>query len=468
MNTPSSLKTISQIFAAHGYTLYLVGGYVRNIVLGLPGGDFDICSCTPPDEAAKIAEEAGLTVIEKALPLGTIELRLKSDHGWDAFEHTTWRRDFYPTGGDHRPYRVEFTTDMREDAQRRDFAVNALYMNISSGEIIDPTGRGLDDAKNKILHASAENPDITIRDDGLRIMRMARFAAELGFDAAPDLLDTARRHAALLADISAERKHIELKKILLADIKYASVTKGGPLHGLSLLKKTDALKYILPRLWDGDGVVQSAKYHEYDVLGHCLHACAAASPVWELRLAALLHDIGKPAALRRSGNMYGHEIIGEALARDEMNALKMDNKTKAAVLPLIRNHMFDLEAKAKPKTIRKRAVMLGREGFERLIALRRADVIGSGKKVDIIPSAENWQKELSRMISEHVPWRVQDLAVTGKDVAELLDIPPSPKIGLILKQLHKECVLSPGQNNKEWLKRRIIKLYAHNMTKCDI
>jgi tRNA nucleotidyltransferase (CCA-adding enzyme) len=464
MNKPKSLIKISQIFAAHGYTLYLVGGYVRNIVLGLPGGDFDICSCASPDKAIKIAKEAGLVVIEKALSLGTVELRLKTDHGWDAFEHTTWRRDFYPPSGDHRPYRVEFTTDMREDAQRRDFAVNALYMNITSGEIMDPTGRGLDDAKGEILHAAAENPDITIRDDGLRIMRMARFAAELGFDVATDLMDTAQRHAALLADISAERKQIELKKILLSDIKYASMTKGGPLHGLTLLKRTGALKYILPRLWEGDGVAQLAQYHEYDVLEHGLHACAAAPPVWELRLAALLHDIGKPAALRRSGNMYGHEIIGETLARDEMNELKMDNKTKAAVLPIIRNHMFDLEAKAKPKTIRKRAVMLGREGFERLIALRRADVIGSGKDVATIPSAENWQNELTRMMKEHVPWRVQDLAITGKDIAEMLDIPPSPVIGRILEQLHKECVQKPAQNNKDLLKRRTQSIAATMLT----
>ncbi len=464
MNMPKSFTTLSDIFAAHGYTLYLVGGYVRNIVLGLPGGDFDICSCAPPEAAIKIAKEAGLAVIEKALPLGTIELRLKTAHGWDAFEHTTWRRDFYPPGGDHRPYRVEFTTDMREDAQRRDFAVNALYMNILTGEIMDPTGKGFADAKEEILHSAAEEPDITIRDDGLRIMRMARFAAELGFDAAPDLINTAQRYAALLADISAERKLIELKKILLADSKYATVTKGGPLHGLALLKKTGALKYILPRLWEGKGVVQSSQYHQYDVLNHCLHACAAAPAVWELRLAALLHDIGKPEALRRSGKMYGHEIIGSTLARDEMNALKVDKKTKAAVLVLIRHHMFDLEAKAKPKTIRKWAVILGRESFEKLIALRRADVLGSGKTVDSVLSADNWQKELNRMMKEHVPWRVQDIAVTGKDIAEILNIPPSPVIGRILEQLHKECVLNPAQNNKDLLKRRIKTISVNMLT----
>ena len=460
---PPSLKKLSDIFAAQGFSLYLVGGYVRNIVLGLPGGDFDVCSPALPDTAAAIARDAGLSVIEKALPLGTVELRLKNQSGYDAFEHTTWRRDYYPPGGDHRPYRVEFTDDMREDAKRRDFTVNALYMDIATGEIIDPTGRGLADAKNKRLSAAADDPDSTIRDDGLRIMRMARFAAELGFDAADDLKDAAHRHAALLKDISAERKYIELKKILMADTKYEA-TEGGPLRGLQLLRETDALRCILPRLSEGSGVRQTERYHVYDVLDHCIHACAAAAPVLVLRLAALLHDIGKPEALRRSGKFYGHEIIGEQLARDELNSLKADNRIKAAVLPLIRNHMFDLEAKAKPKTIRGRAIMLGQKGFEMLIALRRADVIGSGRPVQTVESADNWQKELDRMTAQRVPWRVQELKITGIDISELLGIAPSPVIGELLRKLHQQCVMFPAQNNTEELRRKAVQLYDKMLT----
>ncbi len=460
---PASLKTLSDIFAARGITLYLVGGYVRNLVLGLPGGDYDVCSSAPPDTAAAAARDAGLGVIEKALPLGTIELRLKTQNGCDAFEHTTWRRDYYPPGGDHRPYRVEFTQNINEDAQRRDFSVNALYMNITTGEIIDPTGRGLSDAAAKRLSAAADNPDITIRDDGLRIMRMARFAAELGFGVAADLKDAAHRHAALLKDISAERKFTELKKILLADIKYEAVA-GSPFYGLQLLRDTDALRYILPRLSEGSGVTQSATYHAYDVLDHGLYACAAAPPVFELRLAALLHDIGKPEALRRGGSMHGHEIIGEQLARDELNSLKADNKTKAAVLPLIKNHMFDLEAKAKPKTIRQRAVKLGKKGFEMLIAIRRADVAGSGRPFQTIASADNWQRELERMSAQRVPWRIQDLHITGSDVSALLGMEPSPLIGKILDELHKHCVIYPAQNNAEELKRKAQTIYRNMLT----
>jgi len=453
-----SLKTISRLFASHGIRVFLVGGYVRNIVLGLSGGDVDICSSALPEKAAAIARGAGMTVIEKALPLGTIEIRLKTPYGDEVFEHTTWRRDYYPAGGGHRPYRVEFTDSIAEDARRRDFAVNALYMDTESGEILDPTGRGLADARQKKISAAAEDPSVTIRDDGLRIMRMARFAAELGFTVDDTLKATACRYAPLLADISAERKLAELKKILMADTRYPAA-QGSPFIGLTLLKETESLRYVLPRLSEAEGVAQSEKYHAYDVLGHCLRACAAAPAVYELRLAALLHDIGKPEALKRGGNMHGHEIIGERLARDEMNALRCDNKTKAAVLPLIKNHMFDLEGKARPKTIRRRAVALGQKGFEMLIALRRADVIGSGRQTGAVKSADNWERELTRMIEERMPWRVSDLNITGGDIASLLGIEPSPVIGRILGALFKDCVLCPAQNEIGTLKRKALSYY---------
>jgi tRNA nucleotidyltransferase (CCA-adding enzyme) len=445
---------LTELFAARGFTLFLVGGYVRNLVLGLPGGDFDICSTAHPDTAAAIAREAGLSVTEKAMALGTIEIRVNLEGKRHSFEHTTFRRDYYPPGGAHRPYRVEFTEDIREDAGRRDFTAGALYLNLMTREMLDPTGRGLDDIKSRVLRTAAADPDTTIRDDGLRIMRMARFAAELGFDVAPDLLDCAKRHVALLADISPERKRDELMKILMADTKYPGLNVfDAPLRGLLLLLDTGALKYVLPRLCAGDGVEQSRLYHNYDVLRHGLHACAAAPPDPVLRLAALLHDIGKPGALAETGKFYEHEKRGEALARDEMNQLRFDNRTRDAVLPLVRWHMFDLEGRAKTNTIRRRAAQLGKEVFERLIAIRRADVVGSGKPVERVPSADNWQRELNRMTAEGVPWTVGELNASGRDISQWLDIPPSPKVGAILEALHSECVMSPSHNNPETLKK---------------
>ncbi len=451
---PEGLKELSEIFSSRGFKLFLVGGYVRNSALGIFKGDLDVCSCALPGEAAFFLREKSVKVIEKAPELGTIEIHMMCKGKRQVFEHTTFRKDFYPEGGEHRPYRVEFTKNIREDAARRDFTVNALYLDTESGEISDPTGKGIEDIKEKTIRAAAEDPDITIRDDGLRIMRMARFAAELGFTADPHLIDSARKRAYLLKDISAERKRDELKKILMADTKYPMLSNAdAPASGLELLKGIGALKYVLPLLCEGEGIRQSEAFHKYDVLGHSIHACAAAPAKPELRLAALLHDIGKPAALRAGGNMYDHDKLGEALAKQELDSLKFENSIKAVVLPLVRNHMFDLEGRAKPKTIRRRAVKLGKGLFSMLIELRRADVWGSGLYAGPVISADNWQKELLRMEEENVPWDVKELAITGDDIMKLLGAGPSPSIGRILELMHKECVAHPQSNNPETLKK---------------
>ncbi len=456
---PGGLLSLSDIFSANGYKLYLVGGYVRNRALGLSGGDLDICSCALPENAAFFLREAGVKVIEKAPEFGTIEIHIVEDGKKSVFEHTTFRRDFYPQGGEHRPDSVKFTNDISEDAARRDFTVNALYLDIKTGQTLDPTGKGIDDAAAGVIRAAAEDPDITIRDDGLRIMRMARFAAELGFVVDGALMERAKSRAALLLDISAERKRDELKKILISDTKYGFAD--APIKGLEILRQAGALPFILPALSKGEGVKQSEQYHKYDVLEHCIHSCAAAPAVFELRLAALLHDIGKPSALREGGNMYGHEVIGEALAAAELDLLKFENRIKAAVLPLVRWHMFDLEGKAKPMTIRKRAVKLGREVFLMLIELRRADFIGSGMQMRDVTSADNWQKELERMDALCVPWSVKELKITGEDIMRLLNIPPSPRVGAILEALHKECVAHPQSNETHTLQKLALALSAN-------
>ncbi|MGE5494934.1 MAG: CCA tRNA nucleotidyltransferase [Burkholderiales bacterium] len=455
---PESVFKLSNIFAANGYKLYLVGGYVRNMVLSLSGGDFDVCSRALPEAAALFLRAEGFTVIEKAPELGTIEVHITQGGKKYVFEHTTFRRDFYPPGGEHRPKSVEFTSDMREDAARRDFTVNALYLDLETGETVDPTGRGLEDAKQRVIRAAAEDPDITIRDDGLRIMRMARFAAELGFSVSEDLMMAAKARAGLLADISAERKRDELKRILLADVKYEALKyEDAPEKGLQILREAGAIPFILPRLWEGNGVAQSEKYHKYDVLGHGMHACACAPAVLELRLAALLHDIGKPAALRTGGNMYRHEIIGETLAAEELERLRFENSIKAVVPPLVRNHMFDLEGRAKPKAIRRRAIMLGKRLFPLLIELRRADFWGSGLHEGPVKSADSWQKEYERMIETNVPWSVKELNISGGDIMELLNIPPSPAVGKILDMLWRECVARPEYNTPQKLKSLALK-----------
>ena len=158
-------------------------------------------------------------VIPKALDFGTVQIDIYLGEEKTSFEHTTFRKDFYHDDGTHRPSAVVFTDDMVQDALRRDFTVNALYYDILKQELVDPLG-GLADLKDMVIKSAKENPEKTLNDDGLRVMRMARFAAELNFKVSPKLFKAAKRYADYLKDITPERKQQELKKILLSDIKY--------------------------------------------------------------------------------------------------------------------------------------------------------------------------------------------------------------------------------------------------------
>ena len=442
-------KQLSDIFVKHGHKLYLVGGSVRNMMLGLPQGDIDVCSAALPEEAAQFLKQEGCTIIEKAMSLGTIEVHLRQGGTKYIFEHTTLRQDYYHKGGQHRPYKVEFTDDIEKDAKRRDFTTNALYLDIQTKQIYDPTGKGLKDTKDGILRAAADKAIETLSDDGLRIMRMVRLYNELDFSIDDELLECAKSNVSLLADISAERKRQELERILLADTKYGK--DKAHLKGMLLLGDIGALEYVIPVMEQGRGIEQKKEYHSHDVLHHGIYSCGAAPPNLVLRLAALLHDIGKPVSLSRAGNMYDHDKYSKILAKKALEELKFSNKTKTAVLTLIENHMFDLEGRAKPKTIRKRAVKLGRETFEMLIELRYADIVGSGKGFAGCGAAENWKKELDIMIETKVPWTVKDLDVTGSELMDELNIDQSEEIGRILKELHSFCVLYPKTNKKSLL-----------------
>ena len=339
------LIRLAQLFAAAGHTLYGVGGMVRNPLLGLPVTDNDVTSSMTPGEVMAMCRDKGIKYLDIGAAFGMVELHYMGG----VFQHTTFRRDTYPTGGGHRPQAVSYSGDINEDAFRRDFTVNAIYKNILTGRITDPTG-GMQDLKNRLLRATSKDPAVIMGDDALRIMRMARFASELGFEAESGTFEAAKAAAPGLADISPERIREELDRILLSDAKYG--IPGGPYRGLELLDNLEALDVILPELAKGRGVAQKPQYHKYDVLHHCFHAVDCIEPSLTLRLAALLHDVGKPAALQATGCMYTHDRLGADIARGILERLRYPSAVIRDVTALIRNHMFDLRTEAKENTIR--------------------------------------------------------------------------------------------------------------------
>ncbi|HWS28844.1 MAG TPA: HD domain-containing protein [Clostridia bacterium] len=452
------LKRLAALFLQEGLSLYAVGGMVRNSLLGYPVSDTDICSAMEPERLMELCAQWGIKQIPKGLSYGTLELHMDGE----SYEHTTFRADTYGAGGAHRPEAVAFSKSPEEDAFRRDFTVNALYYDISAQKLLDPTG-GLNDLQDRVIRATSKAPAVILNDDGLRILRMVRFAGELGFKVEENTLRAAKENAEGLRDISPERVRDELNKILLCDARYSTwsyddiknaAADGSPvLKALQTMEEIGALKVILPEVSSMRGVEQKTSHHRYDVLDHSFHACACALPELSLRLSGLLHDTGKPESVYLQGNMHGHELRSEKISREILTRLKYPNALIDEVCALAKNHMYDLNGDAREFKLRLRFTAIGKENAKKLVRLREADVHGSGVLSGPVKTAEKWKAILERMEKENVPWSADDLKCTGNDIMAWLNIGPSPRVGEIKERLFEHCVRYPKDNNKETLKK---------------
>ncbi|MDL2236234.1 CCA tRNA nucleotidyltransferase [Christensenellaceae bacterium OttesenSCG-928-K19] len=442
------IKKLGCWFRKTGKPIYLVGGVVRNSLLGLAVHDIDVCAAVPPQGVKKI-ENAAFHVAERSYGLGTVVVT----QGDYSYEYTAFRRDNYGRGGAHRPEAVCFTESMEEDALRRDFTINVLYAE-TGGKVIDPLRHGLADLQARVLRMVAKD---TLGEDALRILRLVRFATQLGFSIDPETWEAAHENIDKLSGLSRERIRDEFFKILLADVPYGN--RGGVLAGLHLLKELGAFAYIIPRLMDGDGFVQSAKYHKYDVMEHSLRACAAAPPDLVVRLAALLHDIAKPTVYKEDGNLYRHPQQGADMAGEALRGLHADNKLVQEVQQLVQAHMFDLDNTAREKAVARMIVRLGPEQFARLCDLREADFEGSGMG-NKAASAQKWREALRRMRQQGAPLDRRQLAVTGNDLMRELGIAPGRQIGDLLLALQAYAIKKPKQNNYKSLIRCAKMMYT--------
>ncbi|MBO4385356.1 MAG: CCA tRNA nucleotidyltransferase [Clostridia bacterium] len=440
------LIKLGELFRQNGGRLFVVGGRVRNALLGLPVSDTDITSVLRPDEVTDICLAAGYKIVPKGIAFGMVEIHA----GGKVYEHTTFRSDRYNEGGAHRPESVSFSDSPETDAFRRDFTVNALYADVLTGELVDPTG-GMADLKNRLIRATSADPRKILGDDGLRIMRLCRFAAELGFDIEENTLSAAKECSGLLRDISAERIREELDRILLSDVKYGLPAESSVLRGLGLLDEVGAIDVILPEFAACRGVEQSKKYHRFPVLEHMERTAAMSAPDNTLRIACLLHDVAKPAVLKEQGNMHGHDRVSADMARDIMTRLRYDNRTVSDAVWLIAHHMFDLDGNAKESTLKKRFVHWGKERSYALILIREADFRGSVGEYIPVPTADRWRRILKDMEEKNTPFSEKELAVTGAEIMERFGLAPSPKIGEIKNALLMHTAVKPSDNTKEKL-----------------
>ena len=435
---------LSRLANACKSPLYLVGGAVRDTIAGLTlqhgSLDLDICSPMPFDEFLSIAEGCNFTA--KSVFKNTSTVKLLDEVG-NEYEYCSFRSDKY-VRGNHVPVETFFTDDIQLDARRRDFTANAVYYDIQKGEIVDPLD-GVSAIQERRLTTVADS-DKVFGEDGLRLMRLARQAACLGFTPDSACLLGATKNAELIDDISPERIFTELTQLLSADEKYGQTD--GVYRGLKLLDDTGVLARIFPELALGKGMAQRADFHKYDVLEHSIRAATYAKK--EVRLAALLHDVGKPICALRDGSSHNHPQDGASIAKEILGRLKAPKKDIQRIPALVEWHMYDFDCKTKESKLR-RFFVAHLDILDDLLLLKQADFSACMDDFSTAPTVKRWKGILEKMQEESAPLHIKDLALTGKEILEL-GIPPH-KISAVLDALLAHTAVFPGENNPTRLAR---------------
>ena len=423
-------------------SLYVVGGMVRNYLIDeYVSDDVDLAAGITVEELIPFLNESGFKVVAEYKRTGTVNF---SD-GVNRYEYTAFRKEKY-LGGEHVPSVTEFTEDINEDALRRDFKCNAVYYDLKNDEYVDPLG-GIEDIKNKVLD-TVTLPDKVFSNDGLRLMRLARFSGELNFTPTEAVMEAAKKHAKNIKEISPERIYSELLRILHADEKYSFSDPQGHYTGLKILDKTTVLDGIFPELTDGRNMAQRADFHKYDVLKHSLRCVLYANK--KVRLAALLHDVGKPFCKLRDGNSYEHPAEGANLAKEILTKLKAPKKLTDEVCALVLWHMYDFDCKTNENKLR-RFFVAHYTILEKLLLLKQADFSACADDTSPAPTCVKWRKLLQKMQAEHAPLTLKELAISGNDLL-MLEVPPY-RIAEFLRRLLTHAVCFPKDNEKTRLLR---------------
>lgn len=443
MKLPREVALVMETLNRGGYDAYVVGGCVRDHIMGIPPHDFDMTTDATPSEMLTVFQ--GHKVIETGLKHGTVTVLVEGTH----IEVTTYRVDgVYP---DHRhPDEVTFTRSLTEDLARRDFTTNAIAYSPKVG-YVDPF-HGVEDIESKTLRAVGE-PQARFEEDALRILRGVRFASTLGFALEPDTVLAMYEKLPLLAYVSAERVREELTKLLLGE------------HVVEvLLTYHRILSQAIPEIGDMVATGQNSVYHIYSVWEHTARVVGGVPPTVVLRWSALLHDVAKPPCrfVGEDGrdHFYGHPQKSAEMAEAILRRLKFDNKGREQIVTLVAHH------DDRPKDKRLTALrLLEKIGYPLAYDLCHITIADSGAQnpchpvvQEAIETAKRFRALLDRLQEEGAAYRVSDLAITGEDLAEI-GFPRGPKMGETLHRLLHDLFEERVENTRESLLARAKKLY---------
>lgn len=458
---PDYVQKTAKMLIDEGFECYLVGGAVKDIVLGNKPHDYDLATDALPDEMLNIFPKSVAT----GAKFGTI-LALTPDEQGEVFEVevTTFRSEAEYVDG-RWPSSVEFVIDIDKDLGRRDFTFNAMAIDLATADlsgsddeeqlldVYDPFN-GITDLNRHIVKAVG-TPLERFKEDGLRAFRACRLASELDFDIEEETFNAIKQSVPVVEMVSMERIREEFMKLLLYSPK--------PSKGINLLKDTGLLAVFLPELLEGIGVEQKLN-HKYDVYEHSLRTCDVAED--SVKLVALLHDLGKVATDTGDGHFYGHDSVGTEMTEKIMKRLKFSKDEIEKAKKLVKNHMFhyphitkDMDEKEKENVklhewsdaaIRRFLRRVGEENIDDLFRLRIADATANPSSEFNPKEIAELQAHISEVLKQDMALKVADLKVTGDDLANI-GVPRGPQMGEILNKLLDIVIEDPLKNKKEIL-----------------
>jgi tRNA nucleotidyltransferase (CCA-adding enzyme) len=440
---PDEIYKVITKFTKAGYRVYLVGGAVRDILMKKPHKDWDLTTDATPEQILELFPDG---FYENTF--GTVGIN--TTHG--VLEVTTMRKE-----GEYkdsrRPSEVTWTNEINEDLSRRDFTINAIAIELDSSHptplVIDPFS-GREDLDKKLIRAVGD-PDKRFKEDALRLMRAIRLSAQLDFKIEDSTFESIKNNAPLIKNISGERIRDELFKLLTSDKAFS---------GIITLRESGILEIILPEVTDCFGILQEGPKHDrvYDIGEHnflALNFCPSKDPL--VRLAALLHDIGKAKTYKKDkeGNVtfFGHEIVGANMSKKISERLRLSRKESEKLFRLIRYHMFTVTETQTDSAVRRFIHNVGLDNIEDMMSIRIADRLGGGTPTETSWRMEEFKKRIKKVLEK--PFSISDLKINGSDVMEILGIKPGPQVGKILTELFEEVQEDHTKNNREYLTDRI-------------
>ena len=432
MIIPPDALIVLKMLESASFEAFLVGGCVRDLLLGFLPKDYDVCTNANPEQMLSVF--SGFSVYETGLKHGTLTVK----SGEMFIEVTTYRIDG-DYGDNRHPDNVKFVGELKEDLARRDFTMNAMACS-KNGVIID-FFEGQTALKNKII-SSVGNAEMRFDEDSLRILRGLRFSSVLGFDVESGTAAAMRSKKHLLNNVSSERVREEITKLLCGDMA-----------GNVLQVFSDIFFEVLPELSAMRGFVQNHPYHDFDVWEHIIKVVENTPQVALLRWAALLHDSGKPGCYTEEDgccHFYGHSKISTKIADAILSRLKFDNKTKDKILLLVNQH--DNTLLPDSGFIKRRLHLIGEDNLRDLLLLIRADTAGHSKLCsnERIEKIDEFEAELNRIVESQPCFTLKQLAVNGRDLIDI-GFESGKEIGTALTFLLEAVIDGKCNNYKDKL-----------------